>query len=142
MKNEYKFKQLMIMRNYEERQPEEQKYGAHLSHWSGKAAPINIDEGALQLLIDYYGGFKDVTGALYFDVNNGMTMFCHQAERGGNVFTGHFNGDHTVDTSLEHGLKVIPPERFVMLLNLYWYVINNDIRNSFINPNGSKEESL
>lgn len=29
-------------------------YGAHLSHWSGKAKPINIDAGALQCLIDYY----------------------------------------------------------------------------------------
>ena len=34
--------------------PEDQQYGAHLQHWSGKANPINIDAGALRALIAYY----------------------------------------------------------------------------------------
>jgi hypothetical protein len=29
-------------------------YGAHLTHWSGKSAPINIDAEALKVLIAHY----------------------------------------------------------------------------------------
>ena len=50
----YKIEQLTIMLEYEMKQAENAKYGAHLDHWSGKAKPINIDEGALQALINYY----------------------------------------------------------------------------------------
>jgi len=52
--NEYKIKQLTEMLDFERQQPDSQKYGAHLTHWSGHGNPINIDEGALQVLIDYY----------------------------------------------------------------------------------------
>ena len=51
---EYKVKQLKIMLNEESKSEPDAKYGAHLTHWSGKAKSINIDEGALQVLIDYY----------------------------------------------------------------------------------------
>lgn len=56
MADEYKVKQLKEMLKWEEAQPENEKYGAHLTHWSGHGIPINIDEGALKCLIEYYGG--------------------------------------------------------------------------------------
>lgn len=52
--NEYKIKQLMEMLEFEKKQPDNEKYGAHLTHWSGHGNPINLDEGAIQALIDYY----------------------------------------------------------------------------------------
>lgn len=54
MKDDYKVKQLKEMLRQEMKQPQDEKYGAHLTHWSGYAMPINIDEGALRLLIEYY----------------------------------------------------------------------------------------
>ena len=53
-RSEYKVQQLKKMLKYEEQQPEDKQYGAHLTHWSGRANPINIDAGALRLLIEYY----------------------------------------------------------------------------------------
>ena len=52
--NEYKIKQLTEMLEFEKKQPDNEKYGAHLTHWSGHGNPINLDEGAIQALIDYY----------------------------------------------------------------------------------------
>ena len=55
--NEYKIKQLMAMLMVEtDPNPEISGYGAHLQYWTGDAKPINIDAGALQVLIDYYSG--------------------------------------------------------------------------------------
>lgn len=51
---EYKIEQIREMVKYEEAQADAEKYGAHLSHWSGHGKPINIDEGALKALIRYY----------------------------------------------------------------------------------------
>ena len=51
---EYKLKQLKEMLAWEERQPKDQRYGAHLTHWSGHGEPINLDADALQLLIRHY----------------------------------------------------------------------------------------
>ena len=48
----YKIKQLKAMLTLEKDQ-ENGGYGAHLTHWAG-AAPINLDAGALQALIEYY----------------------------------------------------------------------------------------
>lgn len=56
---EYKVKQLKIMLDEEAKSKPDAKYGAHLTHWSGKAKSINIDEGALQVLIDYYSAKID-----------------------------------------------------------------------------------
>ena len=56
MKDLYKVKQLEIMLEHELSQEEDQRYGAHVTHWCKKAKPINIDDGALQLLIKYYKG--------------------------------------------------------------------------------------
>lgn len=50
----YKIEQLTRMLEFEKKQAENEKFGAHLTHWSGNAKPINIDEGALQTLINYY----------------------------------------------------------------------------------------
>lgn len=52
----YKVDQLVKMLAAEEAQPEYKQYGAHLTHWSGRANPINIDAGAIRVLINYYGG--------------------------------------------------------------------------------------
>ena len=54
MKDDYKVKQLKEMLRQEMKQPQDEKYGAHLSHWSGCAKAIIIDEGALRVLIEYY----------------------------------------------------------------------------------------
>lgn len=54
MRDDYKVKQLQEMLKYEKAQPESEKYGAHLTHWSGNGNPINLDEGALKILIKYY----------------------------------------------------------------------------------------
>ena len=50
----YKVKQLKIMLEAELKQKPEEQYGAHLTHWARTAKPINIDAGAIQVLIDYY----------------------------------------------------------------------------------------
>ena len=50
----YKIEQLREWLRFEEKMPEAQQYGAHLTHWSGRGKPINIDAGALRVLIDYY----------------------------------------------------------------------------------------
>lgn len=54
MRDPYKVKQLEEMLKWEEKHPEDQQYGAHLMHWSGHGNPINIDAGALRMLIQYY----------------------------------------------------------------------------------------
>lgn len=56
MKDLYKVNQLEIMLGCEIAQPEDKQYGAHITHWSGMANPINIDAGAIKLLIMYYKG--------------------------------------------------------------------------------------
>ena len=134
--NDYKIKQLITMRDCEKRQPDNEKYGAHLTHWSGKAAPINIDEDALMALINYYSGMAYTT--FTFDVNNEGTLLFTQNVHDGSV---------TVTRTYDHGfteepVAIIPPGEFVMLLNLWQYVKCHDIRNSFINPDGTKEETL
>lgn len=53
-RNEYRAEQLRKMLEFEEKQDEMEKYGANLSHWSGKAKPIIVDEGAMKVLIAYY----------------------------------------------------------------------------------------
>lgn len=53
-KDPYKVEQLWEMLKAEVSAPDNQKYGAHLQHWSGNSKPINIDAGALRALIAYY----------------------------------------------------------------------------------------
>lgn len=52
--NEYKVKQLRAMLEFEQECSDSEKFGAHLTHWSGHGNPINLDEGALNVLIAYY----------------------------------------------------------------------------------------
>ncbi len=49
----YKVEQLRKMFEHETNKTEEH-YGAHLTHWAGDSKPINIDAGAIKVLIDYY----------------------------------------------------------------------------------------
>ena len=49
----YKIAQLEEMLR-QELDPKTSGYGAHLTHWSGNAKPINIDAKAIQALIDHY----------------------------------------------------------------------------------------
>lgn len=51
--NSYKVTQLRKMLEHETNEHEEH-YGAHITHWAGDSKPINIDAGAIQVLIDYY----------------------------------------------------------------------------------------
>ena len=62
MKDDYKVQQLKEMLRQEMMQPHNEKYGAHLTHWSGCAKPINIDEGALRVLIEYYSIYYSLNG--------------------------------------------------------------------------------
>ena len=48
----YKIEQLKMM--LEAETGENGGYGAHLTHWTGTAKEINIDAGAIQVLINYY----------------------------------------------------------------------------------------
>ena len=51
----YKIDQLRNMLRIEQSPDAEIRgYGAHLSHWHEDTAPVNIDAGALEALIDYY----------------------------------------------------------------------------------------
>ena len=50
---DYKIRQLQLML-LDEEDDRTGGYGAHLSHWAGKAAPINIHADAIQALIDHY----------------------------------------------------------------------------------------
>ena len=50
----YKVRQLMAMLDYERQAEPGERYGAHLTHWSGRANPINIDADALNALIGHY----------------------------------------------------------------------------------------
>ena len=55
----YKLEQLKIMLEWEKNAQPNEQYGAHLTHWSGQAKPINIDAGALEALIAYYERKKE-----------------------------------------------------------------------------------
>ena len=54
----YKVEQLRKMLEHETA-TNEKHYGAHLMHWWGDAKPINIDAGAIKVLIDYYSANSD-----------------------------------------------------------------------------------
>ena len=54
--DDYKVKQLILMLSHEEGSGKDVGYGAHLSHWYGDSKPIQLDAGALRVLIEYYKG--------------------------------------------------------------------------------------
>ena len=49
----YKIKQLQLMLEYETDENTDH-FGAHLSHWAGKAKDIQIYDDGIQALIDFY----------------------------------------------------------------------------------------
>lgn len=139
--DDYKVEQLRIMRKSELDQPENERYGAHLTHWSGKAFPINLDAGALDALIRYYGGEQspriDPTAPqiITFAVNNGITLRFVQEVHDGPVFVQHVTKDGATLVA-----NIFPGD-FVMLWNWYEYVKTNDLHDPFINPNGKNTEA-
>ena len=69
---------------------------------------------------------------LSFDVNNNRKVTVSQSVHDGNVTVTHGN----------ENTKTITAGNFVMLLNLYGYIMDNDIQNDFINPYGKNKEIL
>ena len=51
---------------------------------------------------------------------------------------------HDGDVTVTRGnvMETITAGDFVMLLNLYSYIVDNDIQNDFINPYGKNEKAL
>lgn len=68
------------------------------------------------------------------EVNNGQTLFLTQVSKDGDTILNRWDGD-----KMEYE-RTIPAGEMVMLLNLYRYVKDNDIYDSFINPEGNKKE--
>lgn len=67
-------------------------------------------------------------------VNNGLKMQISRDEKSERVIV------RTVDKKGEMvSGQIIPDGDFVMLMNLNAFYMQNDIRNSFINPDGSVE---
>lgn len=65
-----------------------------------------------------------------FDINNNTTLTFEQEKH-----------DHNVIVKIDKDIRdIITPGDFVMLLNLYSYIKDNDIQNDFINPNGKNTE--
>lgn len=68
------------------------------------------------------------------EVNNGQTLFLTQVSKDGDTILNRWDGD-----KMEYE-RTIPACDMVMLLNLYRHVKDNDIYDSFINPEGNKKE--
>lgn len=65
-----------------------------------------------------------------FDVNNCEKVTLEQKTHDKSVTVTHGNGNITT----------ISPGDFIMLLNIYNYIKNNDIQSDFINPYGKNTE--
>ena len=72
---------------------------------------------------------------MFFYTNNNGILDVHQYSADGPVFVRHCRKE-------DFSKRVINAGDFIMLINLYEYVIENDIHNSFINPNGERKEYL
>lgn len=68
------------------------------------------------------------------EVNNGQTLFLTQVSKDGDTILNRWDGD-----KMEYE-RTIPAGDMVMILNLYRYVKDNDIYDSFINPKGKNKE--
>ena len=66
-----------------------------------------------------------------FDVNNNGKVTIEQKAHDKSVTVTHGNGSK----------RVINPCDFIMLLNMYQYIKDNDIQNDFINPHGKNMEA-
>lgn len=69
---------------------------------------------------------------LSFNTNNNRKLTVSQSAYDGNVTVTHGNGN----------TETITASDFIMLLNLYNYIKDNDIQNGFINPYGKNAEAL
>lgn len=71
---------------------------------------------------------------LSFEINNGRKMVVSQLHQNGDVeiWTGK---DMQCDNNYD-----IPAGDFVMLLNYYRHIKDNNIQNDFINPHGASRE--
>lgn len=69
---------------------------------------------------------------LTYDVDNGKTLELIQRGHDGTVLIA--------GEDYESKTEFIPNGDMVMLINLYRYIKDNDIRNDFINPNGKNHE--
>ena len=66
-----------------------------------------------------------------FDVNNQRQLQFIQEKHDGNVIVNGIDHNGNVDRT-----RTISNGQFVMLYNLYVYILDNDIKNDFINPYG------
>lgn len=73
-------------------------------------------------------------GTLKIPVNNNGTIFLTQIDKDGTCNLWKYDGEKTQSD------RVIPGGDIVMLLNLYRYIKDNDIKNDFINPSGKNKE--
>ena len=67
-----------------------------------------------------------------FNIDNGDRQVWEQSEHDGSIKLYTLVGDWTEENAIS-----IPPGDMVMLANLYRTIKDNDIINSYINPNGS-----
>lgn len=76
-------------------------------------------------------------GRISFDIHNKQQLVLTQFSHDDRVFVTHEeeDGRHVSKT------KTIPNGQFVMLMNLYAYIMDNDIQNDFINPYGKNKET-
>lgn len=73
-------------------------------------------------------------GNISFDTNNGRLLVIKQEEHDGKVTVEHLEKHYGKES------YTISNGDFVMLINLYRYIKDNDIQNDFINPNGKNKE--
>lgn len=66
-----------------------------------------------------------------FDVNNQRKLEFTQEKHDGNVIVNGIDHNGNVDRT-----RTISNGQFVMLYNLYVYILDNDIKNDFVNPYG------
>lgn len=79
---EYKIKQLQLMLEIEKSpDPEVSGYGAHLSHWHGKAKAIQLDAGAIQALINYYTACEELEAAKWYRDQEAALGFTESASK-------------------------------------------------------------
>ena len=93
---------------------------------------------ALHVTCDYIVGASDspysTPKGIALDVNNGQTIYLSQVCKDGDTILDRWDGD-----KMKYE-RSIPAGDMVMLLNLYRYIKDNDIRNDFINPEGANKE--
>lgn len=74
---------------------------------------------------------------LSFKTNNNGILNMIQHEIDGKVIVKRLEKDKSYKT-----ITTIPAGDMVMLINMYKYIKENDIRNAFINPNGKNKDTF